>query len=146
MDRFFKECNVVKPYYYQALQVWEYIKPGIPLEIWLLGNFLEEKRGKSGELNNIHLSLSEEQAVVLVFEKNGEEFIIGELSKDDSKFITDILVQGWNGIFCAMICSKIDSLDEDKKLRVVIYIKNIDDVFGCDGGGLVHLESFIQRS
>lgn len=96
-NKYFKECYLEKIFHYDALEVWD-----------------ELKIGK-------HLSLGFDDNKVIL--KYSNESILGELNTDDSKFIIDLVKQGWEEVFGVTISSIVEDASEDKRIKVVIYIK-----------------------
>lgn len=139
MDRFVKECFVTKIYRYEALEIWEQIKIG--QELSLTENKEEDKEeilltisSKEFEYRTafndiIRINSKTETGDVMISLKcvsqkeNNKEYKIGTLNKDDSKSIIDIISCGYQDIFSARIVSKDDKNEENKRIKVVIYIK-----------------------
>lgn len=100
MDKFVKECFVKNVYHFQTLDVWQKISVGTELKL-----VYDEKYPK--------------EAKVLF-----DEHEIGLLSEDDSKLIIDILECKHDDIFNAKVAYKDEKNEENKRIKVVIYIKN----------------------
>lgn len=99
MDKFVKECFVKNVHHFQVLDVWEKLHVGMELELKY-----NEKYPK-------------EVLVTL------DECVIGNLSEDDSKLIIDILEYEYKGIFIAKVAYLDEKNEENKRIKVVIYIK-----------------------
>ena len=98
--QFFKECYLEKIFHYDALEVWDELKIGT------------------------QLSLEDNGEIIIL--KDSKDHILGELNPDDSKFIIDLLKQGWNRIWGATISSIVRDASENKRIKVVLYI-NINE-------------------
>ncbi len=96
-NKYFKECYLEKIFHYDALEVWDELKIGQ------------------------HLSLGFDDNKVIL--KYSNESILGELNTDDSKFIIDLVKQGWEEVFGVTISSIVEDASEDKRIKVVVYIK-----------------------
>lgn len=99
MDKFVKECFVKNVHHFQALDVWEKLHVGMELKL---------------KYNEKH---PKEVLVTL------DECVIGNLSEDDSKLIIDILEYEYKGIFIAKVAYLDEKNEENKRIKVVIYIK-----------------------
>ena len=96
MKKYFKECYLEKIYHYDALEVWKKLETGTQLSL---------------ELNG--------EIIILKYSK---DHILGELNPDDSKFIIDLLKQGWTGVCGATISYLVENASENKRIKVVLYI------------------------
>lgn len=96
MKKYFKECYLEKIFHYDALELWDELKIGKQLSLGF-----------------------DDNKVIL---KYNNENILGELNTDDSKFIIDLVKQGWQKAFVATISSIVEDASEDKRIKVVIYI------------------------
>ena len=94
--KYFKECYLEKIYHYDALEVWDELKIGT------------------------QLSLEDNGEIIIL--KDSKDHILGELNPDDSKFIIDLLKQGWNGVCGATISYLVENASENKSIKVVLYI------------------------
>ena len=94
--KYFKECYLEKIYHYDALEVWKKLEVGTQLSL---------------ELNGENIIL-----------KDSKDHILGELNPDDSKFIIDLLKQGWNSVCGATISYLVENASENKRIKVVLYI------------------------
>lgn len=99
MDKFVKECFVKNVHHFQVLDVWEELKVGTELRLTYDKKYPKE-------------------ALVTL-----DQRVIGNLSEDDSKFIIDILECKYNDIFYAKVAYKDEKNEENKRIKVVIYIK-----------------------
>lgn len=102
MNKYFKECFVEQLYHFEALDCWNELKVSSSC--------------------TLDVDKNEFKGQVLVKLKK-EEKCIGVLSKDDSVFLADVIGQGWNEAFEAVISQKEESASENKKIKVVIRIR-----------------------
>lgn len=78
-----------------------------------------------------------DDTVRLIYKKDGtnEERIVGVLSDNDSKILIDFIKMGHEKIFEAKIIRNNENeTDENKKLKVVIYIKSSDETGAKNNG------------
>ena len=47
---------------------------------------------------------------------------LGVLSVEDSNKMLPFLYEGWKGLFSGKICSVYDKDDENKRIKIVVYI------------------------
>lgn len=108
MNRYFFECFVEQIYHFEALEndVWKKLKQdNNNVEFDLLS--VEED--KSGTYKN---------QVLVKFENKK----LGVLSIEDSNKMLPFLQEGWTELFSGKICSVYDQDDENKRIKVVVYI------------------------
>ena len=108
MNRYFFECFVEQIYHFEALEndVWKKLKQdNNNVEFDLLS--VEED--KSGTYKN---------QVLVKFENKK----LGVLSVEDSNKMLPFLYEGWKGLFSGKICSVYDKDDENKRIKIVVYI------------------------
>ena len=105
--KYFKECYLEKIYHYDALDVWKKLEVGTQLSLKLNGE--------------------------IIILKDINENILGELNPDDSKFIIDLLKQGWTGVCGATISYLVENASENKRIKVVLYINpRTEEQFSSD--------------
>lgn len=101
MDTYYKECFLEDIYHFEALDVWEELKPGKQVTLSL----------NKDNTKKIKVSLNEDGTCVL-----------GLLSEDDSKSMLPFLKSGWNKIFLGKICF-IDEKIDIPRIKIVVYIR-----------------------
>ena len=106
MNKYFKECFVEQLYHFEALDCWDKLKVSTPCTLDV------DKDEFKGQV-----------LVKFIDEKSDQKMCIGVLSKDDSAFLADVIGQGWNEVFEAVISQKEESASENKKIKVVIRIQ-----------------------
>lgn len=146
MRKYIKECFVKSVLHYDALKVWNQLQVGDDLRMSsdrspdLQIRVLNAKRHDQvvnlnavdvKVLHNFNRELKPQAIKLFItkkWPKDGTEalidkdFCIGELSIDDGSLIADIIAQG-HDIFEASISLMDDKAEEDRKIKVVIYIK-----------------------
>ena len=95
-NKFFKEFTLVNLLESEALTVWNQLQVGTDVS-------LEQA----------------EDSVKVLFDKKW----IGNLPKNESKIILDILSCGWNDIFEGRICKKDEREQYDQRIHIAVYIK-----------------------
>lgn len=114
MNRYFFECFVEQIYHFEALdnELLKKLKPGKDVEFVSLSDDKDDdgdKEDKSDTYKN----------QVLVKFKNKK---LGVLSVEDSNKMLPFLQEGWNKVFSGKICSVYDKDDENKRIKIVVYI------------------------
>ncbi|MCQ2309002.1 MAG: hypothetical protein MJZ78_03370 [Bacteroidales bacterium] len=107
--KYFKECFVEKIYHHNAWTegVWDNLKPA----------------------TNLNLSCNEKDSSDETIYLKYNDKTVGVLSDSDSKTLIDFIKMGHEKIFNAIIIqNKMDEVDEDRKLKVVIYIKSSGEI------------------
>ena len=114
MNRYFFECFVEQIYHFEALdnEVLKKLEPGNDVVFGLLS--VEED--KSGTYRN---------QVLVKFENKK----LGVLSIEDSNKMLPFLQEGWLELFSGKICSVYDKDDENKRIKIVVYITLIPQHF-----------------
>lgn len=136
---YLKECYVEKIFHYDALQIWKEIEEnrkdslllGLSgIEYTLDGEGLRSKsKSKSKSKEKEEKVTSDAKTVSVWFKYRDKEKKaeivkqIGELSEDDSKIVVDFIRQGWAKAFSAYISYFKNDADEDKSMKIVIYIE-----------------------
>jgi len=134
MDKFFKECNVTKLYHFQALEVWDDLKTGVKLKVCKPGEPVKPDVHDYPFKDEGHVACLKYEKKVEQ-NKSPKKYAIGVLSEEDSKFIFEILDQGWEDVFSARISAKMDNMDEDKSLKVAVYINDSNSAQSNNNAG-----------
>lgn len=116
MNRYFFECFVEQIYHFEALdnKLLKKLKPGKNVVFATLSDDKnddddKDKEDKSGTYKN---------QVLVKFENKK----LGVLSVEDSNKMLPFLQEGWNELFSGKICSVYDKDDENKRIKIVVYI------------------------
>ena len=117
MNRYFFECFVEQIYHFEALdnELLKKLEPGKNVVFATLSddnNDDKDKEDKSGTYKN---------QVLVKFENKK----IGVLSVEDSNKMLPFLQEGWIDLFSGKICSVYDKDDENKRIKIVVYINNV---------------------
>ena len=103
---FFMDCHLAGRKYHDADEVWDELKVGTTLKL---------ERDKENRIDPY--------AVMVVFEKDGEEYKLGYIPRGENETIANILEMGWNDIFECRI-SKIDpDAHPENQVHLTIKIK-----------------------
>ena len=103
---FFMDCHLAGRKYHDADEVWDELK---------VGSTLRMERDKENRIDPY--------AVMVVFEKDGEEYKLGYIPRGENETIANILEMGWNDIFECRI-SKIDpDAHPENQVHLTIKIK-----------------------
>lgn len=110
MNRYFFECFVEQIYHFEALdnELLKKLKPGKDVAF---SSKLGDKDDKSDTYKN---------QVFVKFDNK----ILGVLSVEDSNKMLPFLHEGWAKLFSGKICSVYDKDDENKRIKIVVYINN----------------------
>lgn len=108
MNRYFFECFVEQIYHFEALdnKLLKKLKPGKNV---VFATLSDDNDDKSGTYKN---------QVLVKFENKK----LGVLSIEDSNKMLPFLYEGWKGLFSGKICSVYDKDDENKRIKIVVYI------------------------
>ena len=115
MNRYFFECFVEQIYHFEALdnELLKKLEPGKDVAFATLSDDKndddKDKEDKSGTYKN---------QVLVKFENKK----LGVLSVEDSNKMLPFLYEGWKGLFSGKICSVYDKDDENKRIKIVVYI------------------------
>ena len=119
MNRYFFECFVEQIYHFEALdnELLKKLEPGKNVVFATLSddnnddnNDDKDKEDKSGTYKN---------QVLVKFENKK----IGVLSVEDSNKMLPFLHEGWGAeLFSGKICSVNDKNEENKRIKIVVYI------------------------
>lgn len=117
MNRYFFECFVEQIYHFEALdnELLKKLELGKKVEFASLSDDKndddKDKEDKSDTYKN---------QVLVKFENKK----LGVLSIEDSNKMLPFLQEGWIKLFSGKICSVNDKDDENKKIKIVVYINN----------------------
>lgn len=102
MNRYFFECFVEQIYHFEALdnELLKKLEPGKDVEFGLNDTYRNQ-----------------------VFVKFDNK-ILGVLSVEDSNKMLPFLHEGWAELFSGKICSVNDKNEENKRIKIVVYINN----------------------
>lgn len=113
MNRYFFECFVEQIYHFEALdnKLLKKLKPGKNVVFATVSddNNDKDKEDKRGTYKN---------QVLVKFENKK----LGVLSVEDSNKMLPFLQEGWIKLFSGKICSVHDKDDENKRIKIVVYI------------------------
>lgn len=111
MNRYFFECFVEQIYHFEALdnELLKKLEPGKDVAFISLSDNDDDKEDKSGTYKN---------QVLVKFENKK----LGVLSVEDSNKMLPFLQEGWKELFSGKICSVYDKDDENKRIKIVVYI------------------------
>ena len=111
MNRYFFECFVEQIYHFEALdnKLLKKLKPGKDVAFISLSDNDDDKEDKSGTYKN---------QVLVKFENKK----LGVLSVEDSNKMLPFLHEGWAELFSGKICSVYDKNEENKRIKIVVYI------------------------
>lgn len=108
MNRYFFECFVEQIYHFEALdnELLKKLEPGKDVAFV---SKLGDKDDKSDTYKN---------QVFVKFDNK----ILGVLSVEDSNKMLPFLHEGWAELFSGKICSVYDKNEENKRIKIVVYI------------------------
>lgn len=102
---FFMDCHLAGRKYHDADEVWDDLK---------VGTILKLERDKENRFDPY--------AVMVVFKKKDEEYLLGYIPRGENETISNLLEMGWTNIFECFI-SKIDSeVHPERQIELVIKI------------------------
>lgn len=84
---FFKECHLAGAMYHDLDEVFDYLRIGTRLKL-------------VREINNPY----DKNAVQVVYEKDGEDYLIGYIPRTENDTLAGFLEMGWGHIFRCTIC------------------------------------------
>lgn len=100
------DCHLAGRKYHDADEVWDGLKVGTTLKL---------ERDKENRFDPY--------AVMVVYEKEDEEFLLGYIPRGENETISNLLEMGWTNIFECRI-SKIDvEVHPEEQIHLVIKIK-----------------------
>ena len=103
---YFMDCHLAGRMYHDADEVWGDLKVGTILS-------LERDKDNRHDVN----------AVMVVYEKDGEKYKIGYIPCDDNEILANFLEMGWNNIFECRICKINEEAHPEKQVHLTIKIK-----------------------
>ena len=115
MNRYFFECFVEQIYHFEALdnELLKKLEPGKDVAFATLSDDKndddKDKEDKSDTYKN---------QVLVKFDNK----ISGVLSVEDSNKMLPFLQEGWAKLFSGKICSVNDKNEENKRIKIVVYI------------------------
>lgn len=107
---YFMDCHLAGRMYHDADEVWNDLKVGTILK-------LERDLENRYDMN----------AVMVVYEKDGEEFKIGYIPRGENETLAKFLEMGWNNIFECRICKINDDAHPEMQIYLTIKIKRNTD-------------------
>ena len=97
-NAFFMECHLAGRKYYDADLVWDYLRVGKEVRL-------------ERDLQNPH----DPYAVQVIFNKDGEDYLLGYIPRSDNRAIADFLEMGWGSAFrCVISCVNPDTHPENQ--------------------------------
>ena len=114
MNRYFFECFVEQIYHFEALdnKLLKKLKPGKNVV------FVSKLGDKDDDGDKDDKSDTYKNQVLVKFDNK----ILGVLSVEDSNKMLPFLQEGWIKLFSGKICSVHDKDDENKRIKIVVYI------------------------
>jgi hypothetical protein len=103
---YFMDCHLAGRMYHDADEVWEGLKVGTLVRL-------------ERELDNRH----DPNAVMVVYEKDGEEFKIGYIPRGENVELANFLDMGWNNVFECRICKINEEAHPERQVHLTIKIK-----------------------
>ena len=110
---YFMDCHLAGRMYHDADEVWEDLKVGTILR-------LERDKDNRHDLN----------AVMVVYEKDGEEYKIGYIPRGENETLANFLEMGWSNIFECRICKINEEAHPEKQVHLTIKIKRNSESWG----------------
>lgn len=111
METFYKELYVINVLKCNAFEHWGNIEVGEQLIFEVYGD---------GD-KNVSEDFDFDKELIRVKLKK-EQLIIGMLSKEESKFMKDIIRNGWTGVFKGVVCKVDKDAQYDQRISVAVYI------------------------
>ena len=106
---YFMDCHLAGRMYHDADEVWEGLKVGTLVRL-------------ERELDNRH----DPNAVMVVYEKDGEEFKIGYIPRGENVELANFLDMGWNNVFECRISGIMPEAHPENQVHLTIKIKRND--------------------
>lgn len=103
---FFMDCHLAGRKYHDADLVWEYLRVGQQLR-------LEREMGNPYDAN----------AVQIIFNKDGEDYLLGYIPRSDNRQLAPFLEMGWEDLFDCRISSLNPDTHPENQVRLTIRIK-----------------------
>lgn len=116
MNRYFFECFVEQIYHFEALdnELLKKLEPGKDVA------FVSKLGNKDDDGDKDDKSDTYKNQVFVKFDNK----ILGVLSVEDSNKMLPFLHEGWAELFSGKICSVNDKNEENKRIKIVVYINN----------------------
>jgi hypothetical protein len=102
---YFMDCHLAGRMYHDADEVWDDLKVGTILR-------LERDKDNRHDLN----------AVMVVYEKAGDEFKIGYIPRGENEMLANFLEMGWNNIFECRISKINEEAHPENQVHLTIKI------------------------
>lgn len=106
---YFMDCHLAGRMYHDADEVWEGLKVGTLVRL-------------ERELDNRH----DPNAVMVVYEKDDEEFKIGYIPRGENVELANFLDMGWNNVFECRISGIKPEAHPENQVHLTIKIKRND--------------------
>ena len=103
---FFKDCHLAGRKYHDADEVWDELKVGTTLRL---------ERDKENRFDPY--------AVMVEYEKEDEEYLLGYIPRGENETIANLLEMGWNHIFECRICKINEEAHPERQVHLTIKIK-----------------------
>lgn len=118
MNRYFFECFVEQIYHFEALdnELLKKLEPGKNVVFATLSD--DNNDDNNDDKDKEDKSSTYKNQVLVKFENKK----IGVLSVEDSNKMLPFLYEGWTDLFSGKICSVYDKDDENKRIKIVVYI------------------------
>ncbi len=106
---YFMDCHLAGRMYHDADEVWEKLKVGTILR-------LERDMGNRYDPN----------AVMVIYEKDGEQYKIGYIPRGENEIIASFFEMGWTEIFECRISKVTPDAHPEQQVHLTIKIKRND--------------------
>ena len=106
---YFMDCHLAGRMYHDADEVWDDLKVGTILRL-------------EHEKDNRH----DPNAVMVVYEKDGEEYKIGYIPRGENEMLAIFFDMGWNNIFECRISGIKPEAHPENQVHLTIKIKRND--------------------
>lgn len=100
------DCHLAGRKYHDADLVWEYLRVGQQLR-------LEREMGNPYDAN----------AVQIIFNKDGEDYLLGYIPRSDNRQLAPFLEMGWEDLFDCRISNLNPDTHPENQVRLTIRIK-----------------------
>ena len=105
-QKFYMDCHLAGRKYHDADLVWEYLRVGQTLRL-------------EREQDNPH----DPNAVQVIFNKDGEDYLLGYIPRDCNKDLAAILEMGWTNIFNCRIAGLNPDTHAENQVQLTISIR-----------------------
>jgi hypothetical protein len=103
---YFMDCHLAGRKYHDADLVWNDLKVGQSVHL-------------ERELQNVH----DAYAVQVIFNKDGEDYLLGYLPHEDNQKVASFLEMGWDDIFDCRISKLNPDTHPEQQVQLTIRIK-----------------------